>query len=839
MLFDIRLGELRMGDGTRGYQTEHGVCADFRDVTSALDIAVEIAADKQSATGWVFDEHALLTIDRRQSVVKARGRIVPLLPADITQTDDGWCVLTDALARWFGLSIKVDTLNALLLVHSETRLPAQEARERSSQASILNAQRAARDSESGKAIRKLTIPYRLWRTPSFDVGVQLGTSNHALDRGYEVYTAGEALWMSMDARLASDTRGKPNALRARLYRKDPDAALLGPLRATEVAFGDVNSTPSRLTTQSASGRGVSLTNRPLGQASQFDTTSFQGDLPQGWDVELFRNGELIGLSRGLSEGRYRFLDVPLIYGSNLFEIVRHGPQGQTKRERHSYEVGPSAVPPGTLWWWADLVEKDRDLIGLVPSGGQKAHWRQNVGLEYGIGKRTSMAVSLHSLARNAARHSVAEAEIRRGIATMTLTATGAADTAKGRALMLSGLGRAAGFRFSFTTLFNRRLDSDQVDKATRTSRTLTLNRDLTFGHLLVPLQFDLGTLKQRDGSRVQSVAARTSVTIAGISSSITARLARNAIPSTPYGPIEGGVGLLASGRIGRVTLRGDINYRLGTRCAFSDAHLTSLWSLSDKDSWQAGAGYNWDSRRGSYNLGYSHSFRRFTLSATAAGDMGGAMTAVLGLRFSLGPDQTGRLRKISSERLASSGTLNVFIFRDSNGDGLRQPDEVAEADAGVNIGGQRARAGAADNGKSATGLALHGLPPASAVMIGIDPASLSDPLLDPVEKAVRIIPRKGLAMRLDMAVAAFGVIEGEMRNADGSPAADMPVALFDASGAQIAYSRTDFDGSFVFEKVRYGRYTLKPRLNPYAAEPVAILLDNDHPFAHARLKMAM
>ena len=838
MLFDIRLGELRMGDGTHGYQTKDGVCADFRDVTSALDIAVEIAADKQSAAGWVFDEHALLTIDRRESVVKARGRIGPLLPADITETDTGWCVLTEALARWFGLSITVDTLNALLLVHSETRLPAQEARERSSQASQLSAKRAARDSDA-KEVRKLTIPYRLWRTPSFDVGVQLGTSDHALDRRYEIYSAGEALWMSMDARLASDTRGEPNALRARLYRQDPDAALLGPLRATEIAVGDVSSAPSRLTTHSASGRGISLTNRPLGRASQFDTTSFQGDLPQGWDVELFRNGELIGLSRGTSEGRYRFLDVPLIYGSNLFEIVRHGPQGQTRRERHSYEVGPSAVPPGKLWWWADVVEQNRDLIGLEPSGRQRAYWRQDVGMEYGIGKRTSMAVSLHSLARNTALHTVAEVEIRRAIATMTLTATGAADKAKRRALMLSGLGRAAGFRFSFTTLFNRGLDSDQVDKATRTSRTLTLNRDLTFGNLLLPLQFDLGSLNQREGSRNQSFAARTSVTIAGISSSITARLTRNALPSQPYGPIEGGVGILASGRIGRVTLRGDVNYRLGVRCAFSDAHLTGLWSLSDKDSWQAGAGYSWDSRRSSFSLGYSHSFQRFTLSATAAGDTGGAMTALLGLRFSLGPDQTGRLRKISSERLASSGTLNVFIFRDSNGDGVRQPDEATEADAGVNIAGQRARAGAADNDKGTSGLALHGLPPAATVMIGIDPTSLSDPLLDPFEKAVRIVPRKGLAMHLDMAVAAFGVIEGEMRNADGSPAADTPVALFNVSGAQVAQTRTDFDGSFVFEKVRYGRYTLMPRLNQSATKPIAILLDNENPSAHARLKMVM
>lgn len=838
MLFDIRLGELRMGDGTRGYQTAHGICADFADVTSALDIAVEIAPDRQSATGWVFDEHALLSIDRRQGVVKARGRIDRLQPTDIIETEEGWCVLTPALAGWFGLDIEVDTLNALLLVRSHSALPAQEARARLSQASLLAAQKAAHDSDNRKAIRKVDIPYRLWRTPSFDAAIQLGTSSRALDRSYEIYSAGEAFWMSMDARLASDTFGEPNALRARLYRKDPDSGLLGPLRATELALGDVSSMPSRLTAQSVSGRGMSLTNRPLGQASQFDTMSFHGDLPQGWDAELFRNGDLIGLSRGVSEGRYRFLDVPLVYGSNLFEIVRHGPQGQVRRERHSYEVGPSAVPPGTFWWWADMVEKNRDLIGLVSSSSQRAEWRRNMGAEYGLGKRTSVAVSLHhSASGNSARQTIVEAEVRRGVSTMTLTATGAADMSRGRALMLSGLGRAAGFRFSFNTLFNRGLNSDHVDKATRISRTLTLDRDLNIGRLLLPLHFDLGTLRQVDGGRSNSIAMRTSATVGGISASITARLARSAMAARPYGPPEGGVGVLASGRIGRVTLRGDISYRLGIRCAFSDAHLTGLWSLSDKDSWQAGGGYNWDTQRGSYNFGYSHSFRRFTISATAAGDVGGATTAVLGLRFSIGPDQTGRLRKVSSERLASSGMLNVLVFRDSNGDGVRQPDEMAEAEAGLNIGGQRARTGA-EKGNDV--LALHGLAPASAVTIGIDPATLSDPLLDPSDKAIRIVPRKGLAMRVDLAVSAFGVIEGEVQHGDGSPAADTAVALYDETGAQVAQTTTDFDGSFVFEKVRYGRYTLTPRTRPSGGEALsalAIMLDSDRPSAHARLQL--
>lgn len=829
MLFDIRLDTLRMGDGARGFQTDKGICVDFADVASALDVAVTLAPDRQSAAGWVFDEHTLLNIDRTNSVVKAHGRTDQLQAGDITDTAHGWCVLTDVLARWLGVSIEADTLNALLLVHSDTPLPAQQARARSAEASLLDARNDAAAEKAAETIRTLAIPYRLWRTPSFDVSAQFGMNEGHVDRSAEVYAAGEALWLSLDARLATDNNGQLSALRARLYRSDPDAGLLGSLRATEFAVGDVSSAASRLVAQSVSGRGLFLTNRPLGQASQFDTTSFEGDLPQGWDVELFRNGELIGLSQGASQGRYRFLSVPLVYGSNLFEIVRHGPQGQVRRERHIYEVGPSAVPPRTLWWSANSVERNRDLIGIVSTRYPSVSWHHDIGAEYGIDKRTSVAASLHSLVRTGVRHSIAEAELRRGIGTMTATITGAADLAKGRALMLSGLGRAAGFRFTVHALFNHGLDADLVDTAVRSAHQVNLDRELSLGHLLLPVHFDLGAINRVDGSKTRSLALRTSLSVAGISTTVTGKLTQTALPARPYGPVEGGVGLLVGGRIGSVALRGDLNYRLGVRCAFSDAQVTGQWSLSPKDSWQVGAGYSWETKTTSYRFGYSHDFGKFTLSMTGSGDTSGTMTTLLGLRFSIGPDAGGRLNRLSSSPLASSGTVAVSIYRDGNGDTLRQADEPLEDRANLLIGGQPAK-----TTRNSTGtLVLDGLAPASAVTLGVDPASLSDPLLDPAEPAVRLISRKGLTVHVEMAVAASGVIEGMVRQADGSAAAGQPVTLLDSAGHEVMRTTSDFDGSFVFEKIRYGRYGLRTAspLSPLAP----VVLDSEHPLVRVNL----
>ena len=834
MLFDIRLDELRMGDGARGYDTSSGICVEFADVASALDVAVTIAPDRGSAKGWVFDEHSLLEVDRTRSIVKVRGRTEPLVVGTVSDSIEGWCVLTTALADWFGVSIETDTLNALLKVNSDLPLPAQRARSRSAAASLLDAREKSQVADSSADIRTVAVPYSFWRTPSFDISTQVGKSDQSFESRYEIALAGEALWMSLDAHIISSAQARPQILRTRFYRSDPDARLLSFLRATEFALGDVTTLGSRLASQSATGRGISLTNRPLGNSSQFDMTSFQGELALGWDVELFRNGELIGVARGNNEGRFRFLNIPLLYGSNLFEIIRHGPQGQLRRERHIYEVGPSAVPSGTLWWNADLVQERHDLFTIAPTDFSQVGWRYDLAAEFGLNQRTSIAASLHTFSKKSEQNNIFEAEVRRAVGASTVTLTGAANLRKGHALSLSGLGRLAGIRFSFSSIFNRALSSDLINKEVRRSHVVTLDRDVSVGGLLMPLHFDLGAVRRSDGGKIRNLGVRTSITTSGFNTTVTARASRTSLPGQPYGPIEGGVGLLVSGRVGRLVLRGDLNYRLAEHCSFSDARLTGQWSWSDNASWQAGIGYNWDSRQANFDLGYSRNFRRFVLSATGSASSSGAISALAGFRFSLGPDSRGRLRQVTSPGLAANGMFDVTIFKDENGDGIRQSDEQIEIGAGIQIAGVPAKVAGSEQRSF---LSLHGLAPASPAFIGVNPKSLPDPLLNPLEKAVRVIPRKGLVFQLDLAVAAYGIIEGVSYSADREIAPGIDVVLLDSRGTEVMRTKSDFDGSFVFEKVRFGQYLIKLENGFAGFQSFPVVLNSDAPFVRKPLTM--
>ena len=111
-----------------------------------------------------------------------------------------------------------------------------------------------------------------------------------------------------------------------------------------------------------------LTNRPVERPDSFDKTNFRGDLPAGWDTELYRNGQLLAFTSPNGDGRYEFIDVPLQYGANRFEIVLYGPQGQIRREIRQVQVGMDSIPPQQTWYWAGFAQENADLIEF---GGQR------------------------------------------------------------------------------------------------------------------------------------------------------------------------------------------------------------------------------------------------------------------------------------------------------------------------------------------------------------------------------------------------------------------------------------------------------------------------------------
>jgi hypothetical protein len=281
-LFDVRSGQYRLGDGVRGYQTPQGICVDLGDVVLALDLAVRVDKKLRRATGWVFDERRSLTIDRDAGEVRAGSQSFRLTPAMIRDTPAGWCVDLDSLNIWLGVPLAADLSNAVLRIDTKDKLPFQLAAERRARAAAIRPQGQFDLASLPQAAR----PYQAWAAPSVDVVASAGfvsdkRGGSYVQGRYEIFAAGEVLGQSFDARLSSDNEGVPDSLRMRLYRTDPQGQLLGPLKATHYAVGDVSLLSTGIVASSAPGRGAVLTNRPVERPDSFDKTTFRGDLPAG------------------------------------------------------------------------------------------------------------------------------------------------------------------------------------------------------------------------------------------------------------------------------------------------------------------------------------------------------------------------------------------------------------------------------------------------------------------------------------------------------------------------------------------------------------------------------
>jgi hypothetical protein len=92
-------------------------------------------------------------------------------------------------------------------------------------------------------------------------------------------------------------------------------------------------------------RGFELTNAPFLRPAAFGQELLEGSVPEGWDVDLYQDQQLLGYAPSGGSGRYA-LDVPLRYGSNPVEVLAYGPNGEVVHSRRSVQVPFDRLPRG-------------------------------------------------------------------------------------------------------------------------------------------------------------------------------------------------------------------------------------------------------------------------------------------------------------------------------------------------------------------------------------------------------------------------------------------------------------------------------------------------------------
>lgn len=808
LLFDVRVGQWRVGDGVRGYQTDGGVCVDLADIIIAFDLPVRLDKKSRRATGWLFEESRTFTLDRESNIVQIVNKSQAVGSNDIRDVPEGWCVDTRALASWLNVEINADLSNALLILKADRKLPFELAEERKARASKVRPMKEFDLSNLPQA----RDPYKMFRTPSIDVVASVGAvrdkrTGNRFDRRYEIYASGELAGASFDARLSSNDRGVPEDLRLRAYRTDPGGRLLGPLNATHFALGDVATNATPLGIQTTAGRGAFVTNRPLNRPASFDRTVFRGELPDGWDAELYRNDQLIGYVQSRGDGRYEFLDVQLLYGQNRFEVVLYGPQGQIRRDVKMIPVGLDSIPPRETYYWAAVQDAGRDLVnlgGIDPS--DYLGLRGGFGLERGIDPKTSVAASLFTSMLRGQRQYYLEGSVRRAIGPTLVELATAANLVGGYAVRGQVLAQVGQTLISgeSASLFGG-YQSERYDRDVRRFNSLSLDHSLRFGRHYVPVRAETRYIDRIDGGSRWEAGATISFNIKQLNFNAELDWIQDKNPSGPNPDARLDASLRLSGRVGGLRLRGEAVFGLAGDSGFRESKITGEWRAGEKSDWKVEAGYSVSDSRGRLVLGHTRRFKHFALTGQVEAASDGSVAAGLNLAFSLGPNPHGGGIRVASDKLASSGQAFATVFQDDNADGIRQAGEAVQKAVELTAGTAGRGAPTDDQGRTI----LDGLLPYEPILIGIDASTLPDPFVQPATSGVVVTPRPGVPVIIELPLVSAGEISGTLQRDGGKVLSGVDLELLDKAGRVVKTTRSEFDGFFLFEFVPYGTYKLR------------------------------
>jgi hypothetical protein len=216
-------------------------------------------------------------------------------------------------------------------------------------------------------------------------------------------------------------------------------------------------------------------------------------------------------------------------------------------------------------------------------------------------------------------------------------------------------------------------------------------------------------------------------------------------------------------------------------------------------------------------------FRRFDVSLDAQYDTD-TKDALFGVRmgFSLGR-LPGRSRwYLDRPGLARGGSVMATAFRDLDGDGVHDAAEPPLPGLEFRAGGRTAK-----TDKEGRAL-LSGIGEGRPTSVSLNTASLDDPYLTPARAGLEIVPRPGRTHVAAFPVVTVSEVEGDAVFVGGEaerPVSNVQLQLVDAKGEVVATAKTEYDGYFLFDKVRPGAYRV--RLDPEQAERLAIRVEGE------------
>jgi hypothetical protein len=830
----LNLARYRLSDDITVANYNGGLCVDLQQVLTALDFPILVDTARQAATGWFIRETQTFSLDLQNGKADIAGKKVQIAPEAIGRLSTGTCLTTDALTQLLGVTFIYDMRSSLITASSTQPLPLLQRLERQRRTPIGSVR-----AESGEVTGRLrSLPYRMFVPPNSDISVAYSSIRTKEVRrtdqvAWNVLSVGELAYMTAELQLGGTDNGLNGDIsRFRLYRSERDGGVFGNKRLTEVSFGDIGAYGSALGSIGGVGLGASVSTFPVNRPTSFDRTNFEGALPAGWDVELYRNGQLLEYNNDGSTGGYSFKDVPVLFGDNNFEIVQYGPQGQRRVINRRINATTFLAPKGAQYYRAAIYRPE------VTFGAQRAGSGLRVDLRSAIGlaENLNLGFGLDSYMFAGKRLSIGSVSLLTSVSGIALNTevSGTSDGKFAAQVEFQGSGKASGLRGRLVLAQDgfetERLSNRLLGRLEASADRSVVFGGATSGTLSGRIQLD----RYHSGESLFSARQRFTL------SHGNAWLAQSLMWShTSSGERRDNIDgeLAVNYRRGRLGFRASAEYGLYPNATINRLSAAVERSFSaDPKAWRWRAETNWISKEDkfSYSLNAGRQFKLMNLDLFAETD--GQDTHRVGLNFSFSLGRRNDGWGITSRSLASTGTVRARLFEDMDDNGLFSTGDVPVSGASV-----MSQSGMTTSRTDAQGYAIiDAIAPNERAQISV----LTDELIDSnlFARPTFTKPREGTVSEISIPLTQMGSVEGTVSMVAGFEGKPLPLGgvtlvLLNAQRREIGRTTTAYDGFYSFDLVPVGSYSvelapdtsLASRLRP--VEPLKVATSRSEPGA--------
>ncbi len=546
------------------------------------------------------------------------------------------------------------------------------------------------------------------------------------------------------------------------------------------------------------GRGIMFTNSPYARPALFGLQTLRGDLPPGWTIEAYRNGELVAVDTVGRASGYQ-LQMPVLYGENPVDLLAVGPFGQTRalsqnlriladllpRDRSEYGVSfaqcrlrQQCLAAGTFDLRIGLTERWTMRVGVDGVARDSVGWRQGPYLSFIGAPLPSVAVQLDAAAMSRTRLAVNLEPSRQLRLSLEQQWFGSDPLDP----LLTARRRAQSSVYAYW----RSMGVKQTTVEASVDRSLFLDGgDLLRGRL--------GVGTQTAGMRLQPYL-RIDQSSRGSYAQRAAGLEAVLLPNANRGRYIGAALLRV---IGEVDARGR---------AVREA-VTLAMPMPGAFRVDAGVAFQAGQRGPIATLTMSRDLNAIR-SYTSAMMSQGASSATQSVQGSaLLSRESRRPQFVTGPSLQRTGVTGV-VFLDRNANGIRDAGEPSVPNVLVQVGTGYAHSDADGRYR------VWDLVPFVPLPIVIDSTSLPSPLWIPTLTHANLEAGPNRFEPLDIPLVAGGVVEGRIvwNRPGGTSLPPVPLIITNARGEVVARAASFSDGEYVVFGVRPG--TLTVRVDP-------------------------